>query len=73
MLPRVVQRFGQLTYTPLWGTLQANSGGAVPPPYPNPYYPSPEQFMNDGCIHASREGWQILMSALYSAYFQSRL
>jgi hypothetical protein len=55
---------------PLWGTLQAHGaavGEPVPPPYPNVAYPSPLQLMNDGCIHASKEGWGILMEALVSA------
>ena len=53
----------------LWGTLQAHGaavGEPVPPPYPNVAYPSPLQLMNDGCIHASKEGWGILMEALVS-------
>jgi hypothetical protein len=60
--------------TPLWGTLQAAGGSSLtPPPYPNYAYPSPEYLMNDGCIHASSLGWDVLMGALYKAYFQGRL
>lgn len=53
----------------LWGTLQAHGaavGEPVPPPFPNVAFPSPLQLMNDGCIHASKEGWGILMEALVS-------
>ncbi len=59
----------------LWGTLQAHGaavGEPVPPPYPNLDFPSPLALMNDGCIHASKEGWGILMEALWEAYFASR-
>ena len=59
----------------LWGTLQAHGaavGEPVPPPWPNVEYPSPLQLMNDGCIHASKEGWGILMEALWEAYFAGR-
>eukprot|EP00054_Salpingoeca_dolichothecata_P017971 m.109269 g.109269 ORF g.109269 m.109269 type:complete len:91 (+) comp22675_c0_seq4:668-940(+) len=43
------------------------------PPIPNINYPSPAKYMNDGCIHASKEGWHILMSKLYENFFASRL
>ena len=59
----------------LWGTLQAagtSVGEPVPPPFPNILYPSPLQLMNDGCIHASKEGWSILMEALWDKYFAFR-
>ena len=29
--------------------------------------------MNDGCIHASKQGWEDLMGTLYDAYFKARL
>ena len=29
--------------------------------------------MNDGCIHASKQGWEDLMGTLYDAYFKVRL
>ena len=41
----------------------------IPGPYPNVAYPSPYALMNDGCIHASKDGWLILMRALYANYF----
>jgi hypothetical protein len=65
----------QYTHTPLWGTLQAHGGSVgepIPPPYPNVAFPSPEALMNDGCIHASKAGWSILMSALWDSYFAKR-
>jgi len=57
----------------MWGTLQEAMPTGIPPPLPNAAYPSPYPLMNDGCIHASKEGWQILMSKLYKNYFASRL
>ncbi len=93
-----------MTYSPVWGTLQA--AGGVPNP-PNDNYPSPVEYMNDGCaqspapgpnigvspscavcgacgrfrtepharrcIHASKEGWHILMSKLYKDFFAARM
>eukprot|EP00040_Diaphanoeca_grandis_P004202 m.27516 g.27516 ORF g.27516 m.27516 type:complete len:281 (-) comp15761_c1_seq1:40-882(-) len=77
VLLRLAQRYNKFAYThtPLWGTLQAHGGDVgepVPPPYPNIHYPSPLSLMNDGCIHASKEGWLILMNALWNSYFAGR-
>jgi hypothetical protein len=47
-------------------------GEPVPPPYPNVELPSPEALMNDGCIHASKHGWGILMGKLWDNYFALR-
>ena len=69
-------KYNMLSYQApaLWGTLQRAGGSATtPPPYPNVAYPSPLPLMNDGCIHASKQGWEDLMGALYDAYFKARL
>lgn len=70
-------RYNQLSFelVPLWGTLQAKGaavGEPVPGPFPNVDFPSPLALMNDGCIHASKEGWLILMEALWEKYFAAR-
>lgn len=77
VLQRLKARYNQLSFelVPLWGTLQANGaavGQPVPGPYPNVDFPSPLALMNDGCIHASKEGWLILMEALWEKYFAAR-
>ena len=61
-------------YTAMWGTLQAAGGSQYTPgPYPNVYFPSPEPYMNDGCIHASQLGWDTMLGNLYNLYFRYRL
>lgn len=77
VLQPLAKQFPSFSYThpTLWGTLQAHGaqvGEPVPGPYPNPVFPSPEALMNDGCIHASKQGWEILMAALWESYFASR-
>lgn len=72
--PLAIKYAPWVTYVDLWGTLQAAGGSSLtPPPYPNIAYPSPEYLMSDGCIHASQQGWQTLMGALYNNYFANRL
>lgn len=64
----------QFQVTPLWGTLQAAGGTQYTPvPYPNIAFPSPYYLMNDGCIHASAQGWNVLMNAFFDSYFASRI
>jgi hypothetical protein len=45
----------------------------IPRPYPNVDFPSPYSLMSDGCIHASAQGWDLLMGALYNNYFSKVL
>ena len=77
VLQRLAARYNVVSFArvPLWGTLQAHGsdvGEPVPPPYPNVLFPSPYKLMNNGCIHASSQGWLILMGALWNAYFAGR-
>ena len=63
----------QLTYTPMWGILQLIEPEGILAPIPNINFPSPYNLMNDGCIHASQKGWELMMTQLYTSYFASRL
>lgn len=57
-----------------WLPVQEAGGPALtPPPYPNVAYPSPYKYMNDGCIHCSTDGWDILMGRLYDGWLAGRL
>lgn len=52
---------------------EAGGPGLTPPPYPNAAFPSPYKYMNDGCIHCSTDGWDILMGKLYDGWLAGRL
>lgn len=76
VLQNLTQKYNRYNYqyVSLWGTLQKTGGtGITPLPYPNLDYPSPEEYLNNGCIHANTVGWDILMEALYTNYFTERL
>jgi len=63
------------TYVPLWGSLQSAKGkGTEQNSLPKPVLskPSPQEFMNDP-IHANVEGFNILLSNLYTTYFKKFL
>jgi len=74
LMPLQAQFPNNFHVMPFFGLLQEAGGSSLtPPPYPNDQYPSPEKYMNDGCIHASNEGWSILMNFLYDNFFKNRL
>ena len=52
---------------------EAGGPSLTPPPYPNAAYPSPYKYMDDGCIHCSAEGWDILMGRLYEGWLVGRI
>jgi hypothetical protein len=63
----------QLTFLNLTGTLQTAQPTGIPGPYPNLNYPSPADLMNDGCIHASPEGWDLLMTGLWNNWLGGQI
>jgi hypothetical protein len=73
LVPLASEWPGNFFLFPFFGDLQQAGGSQyTPPPYPNAAYPSPTYLMNDGCIHASSEGWDILMTSLFNNFFASR-
>ncbi|MEL6345087.1 MAG: SGNH/GDSL hydrolase family protein, partial [Myxococcota bacterium] len=61
----IADDYPNVTYVPLWGTLQAADGV---PGAPNVLLPSPKNYFAD-CIHPTHEGYRIIHRALYDRYW----
>jgi hypothetical protein len=64
---RVAADYANVTYVPLWGSLQIADGMS-----PTHLRPSPAKYFSD-CIHLNDDGWNIFMGNLYDAYWKPQL